>query len=658
MDTSAISQTVLLAGTLDINDQNVTGLTLETYGTNTRVFNLGNGNITLTATFAGSKVDMSATTNLTFNAEGSTIILTNSGATAQTFSGSGLTYNNVTVQGAGAYALTISGNNTFTGNFTVDRTSANKTLTLSASSNQTMANFVCNKSDARWLTVNSTGGTAYLTKSGGGQLGITYLNLSNNTGNPANTWYYTPLSVIGVNVNGWILDAPPSVTTLAPSVIEETTATGRGEVTSLNFGGDVYEHGIIYDIDSGHPYAYSANTTSDMGVGVFTQPLSGLTKGELYYFRSHATNDDGYAEGGELTFLTKPDEPSLFTATSGAVSGRISLAWIKGTGAQNTYIRGNIGSAPTFSGAGGTTVYNSNGTSFNHDGLTGGNVWYYRAYSYATEGGLEQYSDLYDDDDETVVVTPTVTTQAVTLVEETTAVLNGTIVNTGGINSSTRGGEYDVNTGFPYAVSVTDAGSFTAGAFTKSIAGLSPGTLYYTVSKATTGALTGYGAEVTFLTKPLPATNVVITPSAVNQLTITWTKGTGALRTLVRYKENGYPTSKTDGTQAYFDTGTTTTIVGLMENKTYFVRLWSERAEGGWQQYDDDTQDSERASGIADNMMNTIVSLTMALMTVICMFVLIGQLGNESPIADTIKIVIIAALGMICFVVMKGVIGM
>jgi hypothetical protein len=645
-------------GTLSTSTYNTTCYQLQALGTNTKSILLGSGTHTMNNVDAAYKFDMnSGITGLTFNAGTSTIVLTNAGAVGQLFLGASLTYNNVTVQG-GAYALTISGNNTFTGNFTVDRTSANKTLTLTASSNQTMNSFVCDKSDARWLTINSTAGTAYLTKTGGGASGITYLSLANNTGVPASSWYYTPVSVIGVNVNGWVLDAPPSVTTLAPSVIGETTATGRGDVTNLNFGGDINSFGILYDTDTGHPYAFTANTTADMGIGIFTQPLVGLTKGELYYFVSHATNDDGYAEGLESTFLTKPDEPTLFTATSGAVSGRISLVWVKGTGAQNTYIRGNIGSAPTFSGAGGTTVYNNNGTSFNHDGLTGGNVWYYRAYSYATEGGLEQYSDLYDDDDETVVATPTVTTQAVTLAEETTAVLHGTIVNTGGINSSTRGGEYDTNAGFPYAVSATDAGSFTAGVFSKSIAGLLPGTLYYTVAKATTASLTGYGAEVTFLTKPLPATNVVITPSGVNQLTITWTKGTGALRTLVRHKENGYPTSRTDGTQVYFDTGTSTTIVGLMENKTYFVRLWSERTEGGWQQYDDDTQGSQRSSGIADDMMNTIVSLAMALMTVICMFALIGQLGQGSPVGDIIKIVIIAALGMICFVVMKGVIGL
>jgi len=128
----------LTDGTLDFNDKNVSAGNLMAYGSNTRTLNMGNGIITLIQTWAGDKVFM-IPGGLIFNAEGSTIILTSSGATGHSFVGAGLTYNNVTVTGAGNYALTITGNNTFNV-FTLDRSVAAKTITLTAAATQIIRN--------------------------------------------------------------------------------------------------------------------------------------------------------------------------------------------------------------------------------------------------------------------------------------------------------------------------------------------------------------------------------------------------------------------------------------------------------------------------------------------------------------------------------------
>ncbi len=136
----------------------------------------------LNTTSAGNKWNMFSTTGLTFVDTGTTI-LTNSGVNAQTFAGGGLTYNNVTIQGAGNYALTITGSNTFK-TFTVDRSQANKTV-IATGTTQTVGAFICAVSGVRTLTL--TGGT--WTKVGGGAIWLDFATITNVTGNPDATWY-------------------------------------------------------------------------------------------------------------------------------------------------------------------------------------------------------------------------------------------------------------------------------------------------------------------------------------------------------------------------------------------------------------------------------------------------------------------------------------
>lgn len=377
----------------------------------------------------------------------------------------------------------------------------------------------------------------------------------------------------------------PTVTTQAASNVEETTATGNGNITDIG-SASCTSRGIQYDTDSGVPYSSNVTSTGTFGTGPFTSSLIGLTKGELYYARAFAINSIGPGYGAEMTFLTKPDEPNTLVATSGVVSGRISLTWNKGIGAQNTYIRGKVGSYPA-DRTDGTLVYNNTGTSFNHDGLTGSDTWYYRAWSYATEGGLERYSDTYSQALATAVTSPVVTTGAASLVEETTATANGNMTSTGGVAVTIRGFEYDIDSGAPYASDEHEHGTYSTGPFTIPLTGLTKGKLYYGRAYATNAMGTGYGSQITFLTKPDAPTNLTVTPGA-GENTLEWTKGAGANKTMVRFRTDGsYPSSATDGTQVYFGTDNTTVHEGLEGGLTYYYRIWSEVTGDGWQQFSD-----------------------------------------------------------------------
>jgi len=147
---------------------------------------------------------------------GSTIILTNSTANAQTFAGGSQTYNNVIVQGAGNYALTITGDNTFN-NLTIDRSEESKELVLTGTT-QTVTNLLCPVSTTNTLTI--TGGT--ITIAGGGQIALDYLVLDTSTVTPAATWYAGEHSYIsGGTVIGWIFGDPSGGGTrsLMPAII-------------------------------------------------------------------------------------------------------------------------------------------------------------------------------------------------------------------------------------------------------------------------------------------------------------------------------------------------------------------------------------------------------------------------------------------------------
>jgi hypothetical protein len=179
---------------------------------------------------------------------------------------------------------------------------------------------------------------------------------------------------------------------------------------------------------------------------------------------------------------------------------------------------------------------------------------------------------------------PTATTGAATLVEETTATLNGSVADDGGEACEYRF-QYGTAPGV-YSVNTTWTGSKTTGqSFDIALTSLSEGTKYYYRAQLKNSGGTGSGSELSLLTKPLPPTDFVATPDGGSQVNLTWTKGIGAQRTMVRRKEGDYPADINDGVEVYFDTGTSSADSGLTPETEYFYRAWSEVT--GSQQWSD-----------------------------------------------------------------------
>jgi autotransporter-associated beta strand protein len=165
------------------------------------------------------------------------IVCNCSGAGGGTFAGGGGAFTSMLIEGAGTYALIISGSNTFTGAITVDRSVASKIIRLTAGTTQTMANFVCAVSGIRSITFTEDGvGTnPILTKTGGGTIFIDYINLSDNTGSPANTtWWYGLNSTIGAGVVGWGFCGVPPAGAEIVGIVDSAVRRMRSAYISAN----------------------------------------------------------------------------------------------------------------------------------------------------------------------------------------------------------------------------------------------------------------------------------------------------------------------------------------------------------------------------------------------------------------------------------------
>lgn len=199
-DLNSLIHIILYNGSFNVNSKNITtAIFLEGTGYN-GTLTLGGGTITLSGTSAGAKLTLLSTSTL--NAGTSTIILTNSGANAQTFAGGGLTYNNVTVTGAGTYTLTITGDNTFE-KIINDSSVAVKTITLTPASIQTIRALRVFSTTAN-VAVFNTGGAAATVKGHRGYCELNHVNLTSIVAGEKYKYYAGENSTDGTGNTNWV----------------------------------------------------------------------------------------------------------------------------------------------------------------------------------------------------------------------------------------------------------------------------------------------------------------------------------------------------------------------------------------------------------------------------------------------------------------------
>ncbi len=232
---------------------------------------------------------------------------------------------------------------------------------------------------------------------------------------PGNTYYFKAWSV--AQDDGWTSsgnttapfgDEPKranATTGYIPKV--QTNETTHIEETNTTLHGWLIDNGSIdatcwFLINDTNDFS---NPLKNFTMGVvanqseFENDTAGeltLSKGTLYWVDTKANNSAGWNEsGGVLSFLTKPDPPNTFAAQT-INSTIIELTWVKGDGANNTYIERNKTGVSVWERGQGDFIYNDTGTFFEDDTCKPGINYCYQAWSYSewSNPNHHQWSDV------------------------------------------------------------------------------------------------------------------------------------------------------------------------------------------------------------------------------------------------------------------------
>ncbi len=192
--TGAAANTVLThtAGTVNTNGQTITCGVLSSSNSNVRTLTLGASSVTLSST--GTALSFITSTNLTFNADTSTITLNGAGAT---FNGGGMAFNNIVITGSGTPIIT--GGGTTAVNLTRTGTAV-KTDGLQLNTNFTFSGTFTatgNSATNRLLVVSNPVGTARTITAA--VVSLTNVDFMDIAGAGAATWTGTSVGDTGGN---------------------------------------------------------------------------------------------------------------------------------------------------------------------------------------------------------------------------------------------------------------------------------------------------------------------------------------------------------------------------------------------------------------------------------------------------------------------------
>lgn len=322
--------------------------------------------------------------------------------------------------------------------------------------------------------------------------------------------------------------------------------------------------------------------------------------------RLSGTGTGSYTITGSNTFTTfESTKTNTYSILFSAGTTQTITNWnITGSSGNVVTINSTTTGTHTLTKAGGGEV-RSDYLSIQHSIATPSNTWYAGVnstnnQSVATTGSGWLFT----------VPLPTCTTQAVSSISDLTATANGNATDDGSGIISERGFVYDtVSRSDPgnvapastsYASSITSTGTFSEGAFTGSMTGLTELTTYYVRAYCKNQAGYDYGTEVSFTTLESPAVPM-LTTEAVSTITGTTAVGNGTITddnatTVTRRGFVYSTTSRNDpgnvapASSGYSgdanDTGTftegvyTKSITGLSNNTTYYVRAYAQNAIG------------------------------------------------------------------------------
>lgn len=323
-------------------------------------------------------------------------------------------------------------------------------------------------------------------------------------------WFYPREISVGANKFQLLVDyttAPePTVETRAITDKEPTEATLNGEVVDTG-GVAILERGFDYwDDVASEPANLWTESNEDFGLGSFNYKWTGLTINTWYSIRAKARNSVGWGYGYWVSFYTGAQPLNVTTLGAedieqykATLAGAIQIVgfWQPAT-TRGFRWREQNGEVWTHSWTESGEFYEEE---FRHTpNLQPGTIYEFQAmaenvtgWSY---GGILEFTTL-----PFPPFIPTVLTQGVTNIHTTTALVYGSIEDTGGedVFCYERGFYWGTSPGNT-PVKVYETGSFGVGPFSLLLTGLPSGTTIYYRAFATNDGGTGYGEERSFTT--------------------------------------------------------------------------------------------------------------------------------------------------------------
>jgi hypothetical protein len=381
----------------------------------------------------------------------------------------------------------------------------------------------------------------------------------------------------------------PTVTTMAASGINPTTATAGGNVTD-DGGGTITARGIVWST-AANPTTTDSKTNDGTGTNGFASSLTGLTAATAYHIRAYATNAGGTSYGSDVTFTTLSPVVPTVTLT-GASSITKSTAGAGGTitdsGGASVTARGVVWSTTANPTTTDSKTIDGTGSGTYSSSLTGlTRVTSYHLRAYATNSVGTGYSA--DSTFTTLADLPSVTTTSASNVARVTATAGGNVTDDGGATITARGLAWSASANPTTANSIVPDSTGTTGLFVSSLTGLTANSTYHIRAYATNSIGTAYGSDLSF-TMLAPASLPAVTTAALSSISGTSAQGGGSVtsdggdtiteRGLV-WGANNPPTTSDNKVIASGTTGNFTSMLSSLAIKsTYYVRAYATNSAG------------------------------------------------------------------------------
>lgn len=333
-----------------------------------------------------------------------------------------------------------------------------------------------------------------------------------NTGDTTSTIVVTPVTntiytVIGTNENNcsdsasitiFVHPSPPSVLTASVTGVSYTSALCGGNVT---FEGSsvTTARGVCWSTLQ-NPTISDSLTIDSCGLGNFTSQITGLQPDTRYYVRAYATNSEGTSYGGQRPFSTPQATPLVYinNVTNISFTSATCVCNVNSEGISPVTARGVCWSTSQYPTINDNLNIDSCGLgSFTSQitGLQPNTRYYVRAY--ATNSAGTAYGSMRNFT--TLIAIPSVTTNSVSAISDTTATCSGNVTSEGISPVIARGVCWSTSPDPTLNNSFT-VDSNGLGSFNSLITGLQPNTHYFVRAYATNSEGTAYGTQQSLYT--------------------------------------------------------------------------------------------------------------------------------------------------------------